>query len=141
MASEVSRASLHNISVMKQLMRRMWKGQHIGVYKANLIIPAIRWAEEINSIEDLIDEVEFFEIPNKCPICGQSTEIVKENDSEVLMCGNPNCKGKLLGKLVHAASRNTLDIENLSESTIEKFINLGWLNSIKDILSFIRLRK
>ena len=63
--SEVSRASLHNISVMKQLMRRMWKGQHIGVYKANLIIPAIRWAEEINSIEDLIDEVEFFEIPNK----------------------------------------------------------------------------
>ena len=131
--SEVSRASLHNISVMKQLMRRMWKGQHIGVYKANLIIPAIRWAEEINSIEDLIDEVEFFEIPNKCPICGQSTEIVKENDSEVLMCGNPNCKGKLLGKLVHAASRNTLDIENLSESTIEKFINLGWLNSIKDI--------
>lgn len=131
--SEVSRASLHNISVMKQLMRRMWKGQHIGVYKANLIIPAIRWAEEINSIEDLIDEVEFFEIPNKYPICGQSTEIVKENDSEVLMCGNPNCKGKLLGKLVHAASRNTLDIENLSESTIEKFINLGWLNSIKDI--------
>lgn len=49
------------------------------------------------------------------------------------MCENPNCKGKLLGRLIHAASRNALDIENLSESTIEKFINLGWLNSIKDI--------
>lgn len=74
-----------------------------------------------------------FIIPSKCPICGQSTRIIKENDSEVLICENPNCKGKLLGKLVHAASRNALDIENLSESTIEKFINLGWLNSIKDI--------
>ena len=131
--SEVSRASLHNISVMKQLMRRMWKGQHIGVYKANLIIPAIRWAEEINSIEDLIDEVEFFEIPNKCPICGQSTEIVKENDSEVLICTNPDCKGKLLGKLKHAVSRDTLNIDGLSEATLDRLVSIGLLNSIQDI--------
>lgn len=124
----VERASLHNISVMKKIMGGAWKGQHIGVFKSNLIIPQVRWAEEIKT-----DNAEMINIPDKCPICGKPTRIIKENDSEVLMCENPDCKGKLLGRLVHAASRNALDIENLSESTIEKFINLGWLNSIKDI--------
>ena len=122
--SIVERASLHNISVMKNLGIKA-SGQIVSVYKSNMIIPQIDSAEPINKEENLI--------PNKCPICGQPTRIVKENDSEVLVCENPNCKGKLLGRLVHAASRNALDIENLSESTIEKFINLGWLNSIKDI--------
>ena len=75
----------------------------------------------------------YINIPDKCPICGQPTRIVKENDSEVLVCTNDNCKGKLLGKLTHAVSRNALNIDGLSEATIEKFINLGWLNSIKDI--------
>ena len=87
----------------------------------------------IPKVHDSIDKSGNFNIPDKCTICGQPTRIIKENDSEVLMCENPDCKGKLLGRLVHAASRNALDIENLSESTIEKFINLGWLNSIKDI--------
>ena len=122
--SIVERASLHNISVMKNLGIKA-SGQIVSVYKSNMIIPQIDSAEPINKEENLI--------PSKCPICGQPTRIVKENDSEVLMCENPNCQGKLLSKLVHAASRNALDIENLSESTIEKFINLGWLNSIKDI--------
>ncbi len=133
--SEVSRASLHNISIMNNIMGDIrWKGQKIGVYKANLIIPAIRWAEQAEPFKDAEEEMyDEIDIPDRCPICGQPTRIVKENDSEVLMCENPDCKGKLLGKLVHAASRNALDIENLSESTIEKFINLGWLNSIKDI--------
>lgn len=127
--SEVSRASLHNISVMKEIMGRPWIGQHIGTYKANLIIPAIRWAEEDN---DGLQK-DYLDIPDKCPICGQSTKIVKENDSEVLVCTNDDCKGKLLGKLKHAVGRDALNIDGLSESTIEKFINLGWLKSIKDI--------
>ena len=122
--SIVERASLHNISVMKNLGIKASE-QTISVYKSNMIIPQIDSVEPINKEEKLI--------PDKCPICGQPTRIVKENDSEVLMCENPDCKGKLLGKLVHAASRNALDIKNLSESTIEKFINLGWLNSIQDI--------
>lgn len=133
--SEVSRASLHNISVMSEILGRSWKGQRIGVYKANMIIPAVRWAEQFNAskFNDLILDVSYNNIPIKCPICGQPTKIVKENDSEVLYCTNEACKGRLLGKLSHAASKNALNIDGLSESTIEKFINLGWLNSIHDI--------
>ena len=118
----VNKASLHNVSILKEL--QLGIGDEITVYKANQIIPQIR--ENLTKSNTCI-------VPDKCPICGQPTRIVKENDSEVLMCENPDCKGKLLGKLVHASSRNALDIENLSESTIEKFINLGWLNSIQDI--------
>lgn len=133
--SEVSRASLHNISVMSEILGRSWKGQRIGVYKANMIIPAVRWAEQFDAskFNDLILDVSYNNIPIKCPICGQPTKIVKENDSEVLCCTNEACKGRLLGKLSHAASKNALNIDGLSESTIEKFINLGWLNSIQDI--------
>lgn len=117
-----TRATLHNITYIKDMMLGI--GDRIRVYRSNMVIP---------KVHDSIDKSGNFNIPDKCPICGHSTRIAKENDSEVLMCENPNCKGKLLGRLIHAASRNALDIENLSESTIEKFINLGWLNSIKDI--------
>ena len=117
-----TRATLHNITYIKDMMLGI--GDRIRVYRSNMVIP---------KVHDSIDKSGNFCIPDKCPICGQPTRIVKENDSEVLMCENQDCKGKLLGKLVHAASRNALNIENLSESTIEKFIYLGWLNSIKDI--------
>ena len=129
----VERASLHNISVMKQILGNPWIGQHIGVFKANLIIPQIRWAEEDDKYKK-----NYINIPRICPICGQPTKIVKDNNSEVLVCTNDNCKGKLLGKLTHAASKNALNIDGLSESTIEKFINLGWLNSIKDIYNLFK---
>lgn len=124
----VERASLHNISVMKEIMGKPWVGQHVGVIKSNLIIPQIRWAEEDNEYKKT-----YIHIPDKCPICGQHTKIVKDNNSEVLVCTNDNCNGKLLGKLSHAVSRDALNIDGLSEATIEKFINIGWLNSIKDI--------
>ena len=124
----VERASLHNISVMKEIMGRPWVGQHVGVIKSNLIIPQIRWAEEDNEYKKT-----YIHIPDKCPICGQPTKIVKDNNSEVLVCTNDNCNGKLLGKLSHAVSRDALNIDGLSEATIKKFINLGWLNSIQDI--------
>lgn len=117
-----TRATLHNITYIKDMMLGI--GDRIRVYRSNMVIP---------KVHDSIDKSGSFNIPDKCPICGQPTRIVKENDSEVLMCENQDCKGKLLGRLIHAASRNALNIENLSESTIEKFINLGWLNSIKDI--------
>lgn len=131
--SEVSRASLHNISVMEEIMDSSWVGQKIGVYKANLIIPAIRWAEQLNYDNQNSSNKQFFDIPSVCPICGASTKIIRDNESSILYCTNDNCKGKLLGKLIHASSKNALNIDGLSESTIEKFINLGWLNSIQDI--------
>lgn len=124
----VERASLHNISIMKEIMGKPWVGQHVGVIKSNLIIPQIRWAERDNEYTKI-----YIDIPHICPICGQPTKIVKDNNSEVLVCTNDNCNGKLLGKLSHAVSRDALNIDGLSEATIEKFINLGWLNSIKDI--------
>ena len=132
--STVERASLHNISIMRELMPRPFRGQKIGVFKANLIIPQLRWAEKFVSDGFEKDmEKSFIHIPDKCPVCGEPTKIIKENDSEVLWCTNPECKGKLLGKLTHAVSRNALNIDGLSEATIQKFISLGWLNSIQDI--------
>ncbi len=124
----VERASLHNISIMKEIMGRPWVGQHVGVIKSNLIIPQIRWAEQDDEYTKI-----YIDIPHMCPICGQPTKIVKDNNSEVLVCTNDNCKGKLLGKLSHAVSRDALNTDGLSEATIEKFINLGWLSSIQDI--------
>lgn len=140
--STVERASLHNISVMRELMPHPFKGQKIGVFKANLIIPQLRWAEEF--VSDGFEEdmkKSFIHVPNRCPVCGESTKIIKENDSEVLWCTNPECKGKLLGKLTHAVSRNALNIDGLSEATIQKFISLGWLKSIQDIYYLTKYEK
>lgn len=117
-----TRATLHNISYIKKLSLGI--GDRIRVYRSNKVIP---------KVHDSIDKSNNFTIPDRCPVCGEETKIVKDNDSEVLMCMNDNCKGKLLGKLVHAVSRNALDMDGLSEATLEKFISLGWLNSIKSI--------
>lgn len=118
----VERASVHNVSIFKKL--KLGIGDEVAVIKANQIIPQIR---------ENLTKSNTCKIPNKCPICGRSTKIVKENDSEVLYCTNTDCSGKLLGKLKHAVSRDALNIDGLSESTLSKFIELGWLNSIRDI--------
>lgn len=117
-----TRATLHNITYIKDMMLGI--GDRIRVYRSNMVIP---------KVHDSIDKSGNFKILDKCPICGQPTRIVKENDSEVLYCTNEDCEGRLLGKLSHATSKSALDIDGLSEATIEKFINLGWLNSIQDI--------
>lgn len=84
-----------------------------------------------------MNNIKFISIPTKCPICKFPTKIIKENNSEVLICTNDNCSGKLLGKLSHAVSRNALNIDGMSEATIQKFIELGWLTCIKDIYHLI----
>lgn len=129
--STVERASLHNLSIMKEL-GITHKGQIVNVYKANQVIP------QIDSVEH--DDIEITDdnmiIPTEiCPICGADTEIVKDNDSEVLMCTNPDCKGKLLGQLSHFVSKNAINIENLSEQTLQKFIEFGWVSSFQDIMN------
>lgn len=126
----VERASLHNISIMKELLgEEPHIGQNIVVTKSNMIIPqVVRADKRYSGIQDLI-----LDIPTKCPICGADTEIKQDNDSKVLVCTNDNCKGKLLGKLTHFVSKNAIDIEGMSEATIEKFIELGWLNDFGDI--------
>lgn len=124
----VERASLHNISIMKSL-GIVSKYQEIGVYKANMIIPQIEYAEKMNCVS----VKESICIPGVCPVCGWNTERLKDNVTEILVCTNPNCKGKLLGKLSHFVSKNAINIDGLSEQTLQKFINLGWLNSFRDI--------
>ena len=119
----VNRASVHNVSIFKQF--HFTKGCTCNLYKANMIIP------QCDSVEENVGEE--IPIPDKCPICGGETKIIKNNDSEILMCTNDDCKGKLLGKLSHAVSRNALNVDNLSEATLEKFISFGWLDSIKSI--------
>lgn len=125
----VERASLHNISIMKEL-GITHKGQTINVYKANQIIP------QIDSVEE--DDIEITDdnmiIPvEACPICGADTKIIQENDSKVLICTNDNCKGKLLGKLVHFCSKNAINIEGMSEATLQFLIDKGWIKSFHDI--------
>ena len=125
----VERASLHNISIMKEL-DITHKGQTVNVYKSNQIIPQIDSVEE-DDIEITDDNVI---IPVEiCPICGADTKIIQENDSKVLICTNDNCKGKLLGKLVHFCSKNAINIEGMSEATLQFLIDKGWINSFQDI--------
>lgn len=124
-----TRATLHNITYIKDMMLGI--GDRIRVYRSNMVIP---------KVHDSIDKSGNFDVPEFCPSCKSPTKIVKENNSEVLYCTNPNCKGIVLGKLSHAVSRNALNIDNLSEATLEKTIKLGWVSSIKDIyhLSFYK---
>lgn len=125
----VERASLHNLSIMKEI-GITHKGQTINVYKSNQVIP------QIDSV--VPDYIEITDdnmiIPTEiCPICGADTEIVKDNDSEVLICTNPDCKGKLLGKLVHFCSKNAINIEGMSEATLQFLIDRVWVKSFVDI--------
>ena len=117
-----TRATLHNISYIEDL--QLGIGDEIVVYRANMVIP---------KVHDNLTRSNTWTLPDECPVCGGITKIVKENDSKVLMCDNPNCKGKLLGKLTHAVSKNALNIDGMSEATIEFLIERGWLSSIKDI--------
>lgn len=120
--TEVTKATLHNVSTMKKF--KLGLGDKITVYKANQIIPQIR--ENLTQSDTL-------EIPSKCPVCGHETNIKISDNAEFLMCENPNCKAQLVQKIKHYCSRNAMNIEGLSEKTIEKFIEKGYLNSIGDI--------
>lgn len=120
--TEVSRASVHNWSMVQDL--ELGIGDTITVYKANMIIP---------QIADNLTRSGTVTLPDECPICGGLTKIVKDKDTKVVVCDNSECKGKLLGKLSHFVSKNAVNIDGLSEQTLEKLIELGWLNSFKDI--------
>ena len=120
--TEVSRASVHNWSMVQDL--QLGIGDTITVYKANMIIP---------QIADNLTRSGTATFPDECPICGGLTKVVKDKDTKVVVCDNPNCKGKLLGKLSHFVSKNAANIDGLSEQTLEKLLELGWLNSFQDI--------
>lgn len=130
--STITKSTVHNVSILEEL--NLCIGDTIEIFKANQVIPAIKRnvsAEQRQYIEAI--EAPTIYIPEYCPICGCKTKIKQDNNSKVLVCANENCKGKLLGKLTHYVSKNAMDIKGLSESTLEKFIELGWINDFKDI--------
>ena len=118
----VSRASVHNLSILKSL--RLGIGDRIKVYKANMIIPQI--AENLTGSGNI-------DILEHCPVCGGATSINKANDAETLICTNPQCEAKKIKAFTLLVSRDALNIDGLSEATLEKFIAKGFIHEFADI--------
>lgn len=118
----VSRASVHNVSIVKKL--ELGIGDTIQVYKANMIIPQV--AENLTRKGKV-------EIPEHCPVCGGRTEIRQTNDTETLYCINPNCLAKWVKAFSQMVSREALNVEGLSEATLEKFIDKGFIHEQADV--------
>lgn len=126
----VSRASVHNISIMKEM--QLGIGDKIQVYKANMIIPQI--AENLTRSGNL-------EIPNICPVCGQEARVQKTNEVESLYCMNPQCQAKKIKSFTLFVSRDAMNIDGLSEATLEKFIQKGFIKDFGDIFEIDRYRE
>ena len=129
--SIIERASLHNVSIMKDLLWRPYKGQSLMVCKMNDIIPQVVSAgREISPVD--FEGLEFT-IPTECPICGGRLEVVCEVDSEMLICTNDACEGKAINKLEHFCSKKGLDIKGLSKATLGKLMDWGWVYNFCDL--------
>ncbi|BCJ94897.1 DNA ligase 2 [Anaerocolumna cellulosilytica] len=118
----VSRASLHNLSIMEAL--ELGLGDTVQVYKANMIIP---------QLADNLTRSGGIEIPKECPVCHQPTQIKQENDVKSLFCTNEECLAKRIKSFTHFVSRDAMNMEGLSEATIEKFIAKGFLHQLADL--------
>ena len=126
----VERASMHNLNIYNELC--VLPGDTVLIYKANQIIPQI---DKNLSLEEREAKgiITYLSHPSTCPICGHTTKIEKTNEAQILVCGNSSCKGKLLGKLNNFVSKQGMDINGLSDATLKKFIEKGWIDKISDI--------
>ena len=118
----VSRASVHNISILRAL--KLGLGDKITVYKANMIIPQI--AENLTCSDTL-------EIPDVCPVCGERTEIRQVNEVQTLYCINEKCPAKQIKSFTHFVSRDAMNIDGLSEATLEKLVDMGFIHEYADL--------
>ena len=125
----VSRASVHNLSILKNL--QLGIGDVITVYKANMIIP---------QIADNLTRSHQIQILDQCPVCGSETVVVKENEAEVLICPNPACDIKKLKSFSHFVSRDAMNVDGLSEATLEKFIGKGFIHTYADLYHLDRFQ-
>lgn len=114
----VERASVHNLSILEEL--QLGIGDTITIYKANMIIPAI--GRNLTCSNNIV-------IPDVCPVCGSPTEIEQEKEAKTLYCVNPNCKAQRVRALSHYASRDAMNIDGLSEATLEKLLEKGFLDN------------
>ena len=126
----VSRASVHNVSILREL--ELGIGDTIQVYKANMIIPQI--AENLTRSNNL-------KIPEICPVCGQEARVIRENDVESLYCMNPDCVAKKIKAFTLFVSRDAMNIDGLSEATLEKFIARGFIHDFGDIFEIGKYRE
>ena len=125
----VSRASVHNISIMKEL--ELGIGDKIEVYKANMIIPQIAENLTRSGVKD---------IPERCPVCQGETKIRQVGNAKALYCMNPECQAKHVKAFALFVSRDALNIEGLSEATLEKFISKGYIHTFADIFHLDRYK-
>ncbi len=125
----VQRASVHNVSILREL--KLGIGDRITVYKANMIIP---------QIESNLTGSDTCEPPKRCPICESETELVNENGSTVLMCPNEACYAKQIRALTHFVSRDAMNIDGLSEATLEKLISKHYIRTCEDIFHLEKYR-
>lgn len=125
----VSRASVHNVSIMKEL--KLGIGDKIKVYKANMIIPQI--SENLTKSDNV-------EVPDHCPVCGGDTKLKKEAEVETLFCVNENCPVKKIKSFSLFVSRDAMNIENISEATLEKFVEMGFIKEYADIFKLDRFK-
>ena len=125
----VQRASVHNVSIVREL--KLGIGDTITVYKANMIIPQI--ADNLTGSDSV-------KIPEECPACGGNTQIRKINDTEALYCINPDCPAKKIKLFTLFVSRDAMNIDGLSESTLEKFIGEGYIHEFADIFRLSRYK-
>lgn len=136
--STVSRASLHNISIMAGLFGPFGphRGDEVEVFKANMIIP------QIKSVKNVCSCYEEYRIktPHECPICGGMTQEWVINDSVSLICIDSNCPGKLINRLDHFCGKKGLDIKGVSKATLEKLIDWGWLNDYSGIFELYHFK-
>jgi DNA ligase (NAD+) len=145
---EVTRASLHNLSIMKEILGQPYVGQEVKVFKANEIIPQIKSAKKME--DDVIFSVlikkdqEYekvtewnlkYEInnPTNCPICGEPLKVECEVNTEVLRCVNNDCAGRLVNRLDHFCGKKGLDIKGLSKATLEKLVEWEWVSQPADL--------
>lgn len=126
----VSRASVHNISIMEEL--QLGAGDRIEVYKANMIIPQIAANLTRSGVRD---------IPEQCPVCGGKTQIRQDGNTKTLYCTNPDCQAKQIKAYALFVSRDAMNIEGLSEATLEKFIAKGFIHKYDDIFHLDRFRE
>ena len=136
--STVSRASLHNISIMAGLFGPFGpcRGDEVEVFKANMIIP------QIKSVKNVCSHYEEYQIkiPHECPICGGMAQEWVINDSVSLICIDSNCPGKLINRLDHFCGKKGLDIKGISKATLEKLIDWGWLDDYTGIFELSRFK-
>lgn len=119
-----TRATLHNISYIEDL--ELGVGDIIQIYRSNMVIP---------KVHENLTRSNTWKFPDKCPCCGGDVEIHNENGSKTLHCVNPDCRAKFVAQLTHFVSKHAICIDGLSEQTLQKFVDLGWVKSFQDIMN------